>query len=248
MHIWEVEMMLEVKQLKSFYDKIEALHAINLTVGPNEIVALVGSNGAGKTTILNAISGHVRSEGSVMYDGQEILKNKPHHIARHGLLQVPEGRHVFPGLTVEQNLAVGTVVWGGVRLSRGNLNDDYERVYALFPRLKERRKQLAWSMSGGEQQMLAMGRALMGHPKLLMMDEPSMGLAPLIIDEMFEKIKEINKQGTPMLLVEQNAKRALAVSDRAYIIERGKITLEGTSKDLIEDERVKEAYLGKSKG
>ena len=240
-------MMLEVKQLKSYYDKIEALHSINLTVNADEIVALVGSNGAGKTTILNAISGHVRSEGSLLYNGQEILKTKPHHIARQGLLQVPEGRHVFPGLTVEQNLSVGTVIWGGVRLSRGDLTEDYDRVYALFPRLKERRKQLAWSMSGGEQQMLAMGRALMGHPKLLMMDEPSMGLAPLIIDEMFEKIKEINKQGTPMLLVEQNAKRALAISDRAYIIERGRITLEGASKDLIEDERVKEAYLGKSK-
>lgn len=240
--------MLEVKKLNAFYGKIQALHDVSLSVGTTEMVALIGSNGAGKTTILNSISGHVRASGAVLYDGSDILKMKPHFISSRGLLQVPEGRHVFPGLTVEQNLAVGTVIWGGIGLAKKNLADDYEKVYALFPRLKERRRQLAWSLSGGEQQMLAMGRALMGRPKLLMMDEPSMGLAPLIIDEMFEKIKGINKMGVPMLLVEQNARRALQVSHRAYIIERGTITLSGESKDLIQDERVIEAYLGKTKG
>jgi branched-chain amino acid transport system ATP-binding protein len=241
--------MLEISKLNSFYGKIQALHDVELTVGDKEIVALIGSNGAGKTTILNSISGHVKIEGRIIYNNIELNKLNPHKISSRGVLQVPEGRHVFPGLTVEQNLYIGSVAWKGVnRLFRGNLSEDLEMVYSLFPRMKERYKQLAWSLSGGEQQMLAMGRALMGHPKLLMMDEPSMGLAPLIIDEMFEKVKEINTTlGTPMLLVEQNAKRALGISERAYVIERGKIVLEGNSKDLVQDERIKEAYLGKKK-
>ena len=162
-------------------------------------------------------------------------------------MHVPEGRHVFPGLTVEQNLCVGTVAWGKIRIFTGNIKGDLEAVYDLFPRLKERRKQLAWSLSGGEQQMLAIARAVIGKPAVLMLDEPSMGLAPLIIDDVFEKIIAINKLGTPILLVEQNARRALKVSHRAYIIERGKIKLSGQSKDLIDDERVVEAYLGKRK-
>ena len=164
-----------------------------------------------------------------------------------GILHVPEGRHVFPGLTVEKNLQVGTVAWGGIRLAKGDIDGDLEKVYVIFPRLRERYKQLAWSLSGGEQQMLAIGRAMMGRPKLLMMDEPSMGLAPKIIMELFDKIKEINAAGTPILLVEQNALLALEISNRAYIIERGRITLTGETTDLINDVRVREAYLGKLK-
>jgi branched-chain amino acid transport system ATP-binding protein len=239
--------MLKIKNLVASYGHIEALHKINMDVGDKEIVALIGSNGAGKTTVLNSISGHVKVAGEIEYNGVIINSKKPHSIASMGILQVPEGRHVFPGLTVEQNLTVGTVVHRGMKLTKGNISDDIEMIYETFPRLKERRKQLAWSLSGGEQQMLVIGRAMMGHPKLLMMDEPSMGLAPLVIEEVFEKIVEINKAGTPVLLVEQNASLALQVSNRAYIIERGNITLSGDSKDLIKDERVREAYLGKSK-
>jgi branched-chain amino acid transport system ATP-binding protein len=239
--------MLKIKNLVASYGHIEALHNVNMEVGDKEIVALIGSNGAGKTTMLNSISGHVKVSGEIEYNGVSINSKKPHSIASMGILQVPEGRHVFPGLTVEQNLTVGIVVHRGMKLTKGNISEDIEMIYETFPRLKERRKQLAWSLSGGEQQMLVIGRAMMGHPKLLMMDEPSMGLAPLVIEEVFEKIVEINKAGTPVLLVEQNASLALQVSNRAYIIERGNITLSGDSKDLIKDERVREAYLGKSK-
>lgn len=239
--------MLKIKNLVASYGFNEVLHKVNLEVGEKEIVALIGSNGAGKTTLMNSISGHVKTTGEIEYNGVKILGRKPHTIAAMGLLQVPEGRHVFPGLTVEQNLAVGTVVYRGIRLSKGKISADLERVYTIFPRLKERRKQLAWSLSGGEQQMLAIGRAMMGHPKLLMMDEPSMGLAPLIIEEVFEKIVEINQSGTPVLLVEQNASLALEVAHRAYILERGNITLSGKAKDLANDEKVREAYLGKGR-
>ncbi|MDF2675138.1 MAG: transporter ATP-binding protein [Clostridiales bacterium] len=239
--------MLKIKNLVASYGHIEALHNVNMEVGDKEIVALIGSNGAGKTTMLNSISGHVKVSGEIEYNGVSINSKRPHNIASMGILQVPEGRHVFPGLTVEQNLTVGIVVHRGMKLTKGNISEDIEMIYETFPRLKERRKQLAWSLSGGEQQMLVIGRAMMGHPKLLMMDEPSMGLAPLVIEEVFEKIVEINKAGTPVLLVEQNASLALQVSNRAYIIERGNITLSGDSKDLIKDERVREAYLGKSK-
>lgn len=248
MPIWEVTAMMRIEKLCTFYGKIQALHDVDIEIGDHEVVALVGSNGAGKTTILNSISGHTQTRGSIRYNDTEITQMKPHKIARMGILQVPEGRHVFPGLTVEQNLTVGAVAWRGVRLRQGNLDADLENIYRTFPRLDERRKQLAWSLSGGEQQMLALGRALMGRPKLLLLDEPSMGLAPLIIDEVFEKIREINQRlGTPVLLVEQNAKRALKASDRAYVIEQGKITLSGLSQDLIRDPRVQEAYLGKRK-
>lgn len=239
--------MLKINNLIANYGHIEALHGVSLEVGKKEMVALIGSNGAGKTTLLNSISGHVSTSGSITLNGEELTKKKSHSISRAKLLQVPEGRHVFPGLTVEQNLLVGTVANMGLRLSAGNHKDDLDMVYQIFPRLLERRKQLAWSMSGGEQQMLAIGRALMGHPKILMLDEPSMGLAPIIIEELFEKIVEINRGGTPVLMVEQNAKLALRVSDRAYILERGNITLQGNSKDLLEDSRVMEAYLGKIK-
>ncbi len=239
--------MIKISNLVSRYGHIEALHGISMEVGDKEIVALIGSNGAGKTTLLNSISGHVESSGSILYQGEELRGKKPHAITRKGVLQVPEGRHVFPGLTVEENLAVGTVAWKGIKLTAGNISNDLEYVYGCFPRLKERRTQLAWSLSGGEQQMLVIGRALMGHPKMLMLDEPSMGLAPLVIEEVFERIVAINQTGIPVLLVEQNAKLALSVSNRAYVIERGNIIHSGLSKDLGEDDRVKEAYLGKKK-
>lgn len=237
--------MLKIEKLTARYGSIEALHGIDLQVQSKEMVALIGANGAGKTTLLNSISGAVTIAGKITFGEKELQQMKPAQIAKLGLLQVPEGRHVFPGLTVEQNLLVGTVASKGLRLSQGDNSAEIEMVYDLFPRLKERRKQLAWSMSGGEQQMLAIGRALMGKPKLLMLDEPSMGLAPIVIDELFEKIVEINKAGVPILMVEQNAKLALKVSDRAYILERGKITAEGESKQLLKNPKVREAYLGK---
>ena len=238
--------MLKIENLVAKYGSIEALHAISLQVGEQEMVALIGANGAGKTTLLNSISGAVNAEGSICFQDKEILKKKPETIARMGLLQVPEGRHVFPGLTVEENLLVGTVASQGMRLRPGDNSAGLETVFDLFPRLKERRRQLAWSMSGGEQQMLAIGRALMGKPKLLMLDEPSMGLAPIVIDELFEKIVEVNKTGVPILMVEQNANLALRVSNRAYILDRGRITAEGPSQSLLKDPKVREAYLGKS--
>ena len=207
--------MLKIENLTARYGSIEALHGISLQVDEHEMVSLIGANGAGKTTLLNSISGTVSTTGSISFQGTEILQAKAARIARLGLLQVPEGRHVFPGLTVEENLLVGTVASRGMRLRAGDSSDDMEMVFAIFPRLKERRRQLAWSMSGGEQQMLAIGRALMGKPKLLMLDEPSMGLAPIVIDELFEKIVEINRSGVPILMVEQNARLALKVSDRA---------------------------------
>lgn len=237
--------MLKIHDLHAYYGPIEALHGIDLEVSDDEIVAIIGSNGAGKTTLLSAVSGLVAITGKIRYNDTDISRKNPRRVAEMGILHVPEGRHVFPGLTVEQNLEMGTVAWRGFRPA--DVSDDLEKVYTLFPRLKERKKQLAWSMSGGEQQMLAVGRALMGRPKLLMLDEPSMGLAPIVVDEMFEKITEINRQGTPILLVEQNAQLALEVSDRAYIIDNGNVVLSGSSDGLLEDSRVREAYLGKVK-
>ena len=238
--------MLKIENLTARYGSIEALHGISLQVDEHEMVSLIGANGAGKTTLLNSISGTVSTTGSISFQGTEILQAKAARIARLGLLQVPEGRHVFPGLTVEENLLVGTVASRGMRLRAGDSSGDMEMVFAIFPRLKERRRQLAWSMSGGEQQMLAIGRALMGKPKLLMLDEPSMGLAPIVIDELFEKIVEINRSGVPILMVEQNARLALKVSDRAYILERGAITAQGPSRQMLRDPKVREAYLGKA--
>ena len=238
--------MLKIENLTARYGSIEALHGISLQADEHEMVSLIGANGAGKTTLLNSISGTVSTTGSISFQGTEILQAKAARIARLGLLQVPEGRHVFPGLTVEENLLVGTVASRGMRLRAGDSSGDMEMVFAIFPRLKERRRQLAWSMSGGEQQMLAIGRALMGKPKLLMLDEPSMGLAPIVIDELFEKIVEINRSGVPILMVEQNARLALKVSDRAYILERGAITAQGPSRQMLRDPKVREAYLGKA--
>ena len=237
--------MLEIKNVHAYYGNIEALHGVNLAVNDREIVAIVGSNGAGKTTLLRSISGLITKTGQINYHGEQIDNRTPRHIAKAGLIHVPEGRHVFPGLTVEENLAVGSVSWRGI--GKANLEDDLEKVFFLFAILKERRKQYAWSLSGGEQQMLAIGRAIMGRPKLLMLDEPSMGLAPKIIDDVFVKIVEINSMGVPILLVEQNALLAMEISQRAYILEGGKIALEGNSKELLHDVRVREAYLGKMK-
>ena len=237
--------MLNISNLYAYYGNIEALHGVSLDVGADEIVALIGSNGAGKTTLLKSISGLVTKKGEIKYKGEPIENKSPRYIAHGGLLHVPEGRHVFPGLTVQENLAVGTVAWRGI--SGADVSDDLEKVYHFFPRLKERYQQYAWSLSGGEQQMLAIGRALMGHPKLLLLDEPSMGLAPKIIDELFQRIVEINAMGVPILLVEQNALLAMEVSKRLYIMEGGNVVLTGASKDMINDSRVKEAYLGKMK-
>jgi len=238
--------MLKIENLVACYGNIEALHGISLQVGDDEMVALIGANGAGKTTLLNSISGCITKTGIIEFDGQDITKRKAAAIARMGIIQVPEGRHVFPGLTVEQNLLVGTVARSGIRFQAGDNSEDLDKVYQMFPRLKERQKQLAWSMSGGEQQMLAIGRALMGRPKLLMLDEPSMGLAPIIIEELFDKIMEINKTGVPILMVEQNAMLALKVSNRAYVLERGTIKAAGASKQLLDNPVIREAYLGKA--
>jgi branched-chain amino acid transport system ATP-binding protein len=237
--------VLKISDLHAYYGNIEALHGVNLEVGNKEIVAIIGSNGAGKTTLLRSISGLIVRTGQIWYNGEQIEKQSPRYIAKAGVLHVPEGRHVFPGLTVQQNLEVGSVSWRGI--GGANLDGDLEKVFAFFPRLQERRKQYAWSLSGGEQQMLAIGRAIMGRPKLLLLDEPSMGLAPKIIDELFQKIVEINSMGVPILLVEQNALLAMEVSQKTYIIEGGRIVLEGGSQELMHDVRVREAYLGKLK-
>lgn len=234
--------MLEIKNLTANYGHITALHEVSLEMGENEIVALIGSNGAGKTTLLNSISSLVTKTGDIFYNNVNISKYSPRAVAQAGILQVPEGRHVFPGLTVRQNLSVGSIAWRG--FNSANIDEDLEKVFELFPRLKERSSQLAWSLSGGEQQMLAVGRAMMGRPKLLMLDEPSMGLAPIVIDEMFDSIIKLNRTGLPILLVEQNAQLALEISTKAYILEHGRIKISGSSSQLINDPRVQEAYLG----
>jgi len=237
--------MLEIKNLTANYGHITALHDVSLEMGESEIIALIGSNGAGKTTLLNSISSLVTKTGDIFYNDVNIAKSSARAVAKAGILQVPEGRHVFPGLTVRQNLSVGSVAWRG--FSSANIDEDLEKVFELFPRLKERSSQLAWSLSGGEQQMLAVGRAMMGRPKLLMLDEPSMGLAPIVIDEMFDSIIKLNRTGLPILLVEQNAQLALEISTKAYILEHGRIKISGSSSQLINDPRVQEAYLGTKK-
>lgn len=237
--------MLKIKDLHSYYGPIEALKGIDMQVEDGKIVCLIGSNGAGKTTLLNSISGMIKTSGSIEFDGTELTHLSCTKIAKQGIMHVPSGRHVFPGLTVAENLEVGTINWRGP-FGAPRFKEDLEQVYDLFPRLKERENQLAWSMSGGEQQMLAVGRALMGRPKILLLDEPSMGLAPVVVAELFERIVEINKQlGMTILLVEQNAKIALKNSQYAYVIEDGKITLEGESQAMRNDPRVTAAYLGK---
>ena len=233
--------MLKVSDLKVKYGMIEAIKGISFEVRDGEIVTMIGANGAGKTTTMHAISGLVKAaEGSIMLDDTELTKTAPHKIVGMGLAQVPEGRRVFAEQTVEDNLILGAYL----RKDKDGIAKDMEEVFQLFPRLKERRTQLAGTLSGGEQQMLAMGRALMAKPSILLLDEPSMGLSPLLVSEIFNIIQEINDKGTTILLVEQNAKRALAIADRAYVLETGKITLEGTGEELSNDERVQKAYLG----
>jgi len=235
--------MLKIENLHAYYGSIEALKGITLEVPDGKLCCIIGANGAGKTTLLKAISNVVQKNGKVLLDGKDISNASSRTIAREHVIHVPEGRQVFPSMSVYHNLEMGTINWHGF-FGHGAYDKDIENVYNLFPRLKERNKQLAWSLSGGEQQMLAIGRGLMGRPKLLMLDEPSMGLAPLIVEELFRKIVEIHQQGVPILLIEQNAKLALEVSDYAYIMEQGKILMEGPSEKLRNDPRVAAAYFG----
>ncbi|MBX7442812.1 ABC transporter ATP-binding protein [Arthrobacter sp. MAHUQ-56] len=233
--------LLELKGVSVHYGRIQALRDMSFTVNEGEVVALIGANGAGKTTTMRTISGLLNcSEGTITFAGQDITKMKAHIRVVHGISQAPEGRGIFPGMTVMENLDMGT--FG--RKDRSGVAKDLERVFDLFPRLKEREKQFGGTMSGGEQQMLAIGRALMSNPKLLLLDEPSMGLAPQFIRQIFKIIKEINNQGTTVLMVEQNANQALAGAHRAFVLETGEITHSGTGKELLEDPAVKEAYLG----
>ena len=233
--------MLKIENLVVRYGMIEAIKGISFEVNDGESVTLIGANGAGKTTTMHAISGLVKpAAGSIMLDGTDLMKIPAHKIVSAGLAQVPERRRVFAQETVEENLQLGAYT----RKDKAGIAEDMERVFESFPRLRERRTQLAGTLSGGEQQMLAMGRALMAKPKILLMDEPSMGLSPLLVREIFHIIEDINRQGTTILLVEQNAKMALAVADRAYVLETGKITLEGTGSELANDPRVQAAYLG----
>lgn len=234
--------MLNVSGLKTSYGPINALKGIDLVVNEGEIVTLVGSNGAGKTTTLMSIMGMLNPEaGSVIeFEGQDIIKSGVSSIVEKGICLVPEGREVFPKLSVKDNLRLGAYT----RKNKKEIADNYERVYKLFPRLKEREKQIAGTLSGGEQQMLAIGRALMAHPRLLLLDEPSLGLAPNIVQQIFALIKEINSQGTTVLLVEQNAYQALRIANRAYIIETGTVKLSGDAKELRNNDEVRKAYLG----
>lgn len=233
--------LLEVKDLMVYYGVICALKGISFEVNQGEIVTLIGANGAGKTTTMQSVVGLIPSRsGSVTFDGKDITKIPCHKIVHLGMTQVPEGRRIFQELTVYENLLMGAY---SIKDSSGFKND-IDAVYTRFPRLAERRNQIAGTLSGGEQQMLAMGRAIMSHPRLLMLDEPSMGLSPLLVDQVFEIIKDINKDGTTILLVEQNAGKSLAISDRAYVLENGRIVLSGTGEELASSEMVKKAYLG----
>lgn len=233
--------MLEVKNLEVYYGVICALRGISFEVNQGEIVSLIGANGAGKTTMMQSIVGLIpKRSGTVTFDGQDISKTPCHKIVHLGMTQVPEGRRIFQELTVYENLLMGAYTNKDSQLFKADLEATFER----FPRLAERRNQIAGTLSGGEQQMLAISRALMCHPKLLMLDEPSMGLSPLLVDQVFEIIKDINKDGTTILLVEQNAGKSLAISDRAYVMETGSIVLSGTGAELASSEKVRKAYLG----
>jgi len=233
--------LLEVKDLEVYYGVIRALKGISFEVKEGEIVTLIGANGAGKTTTMQSVIGLIPAQhGSVTFDGRDITKTPCHKIVHLGMSQVPEGRRVFQELTVYENLMMGAF-----SLKKNTtFKEDLDRIYERFPRLAERRNQIAGTLSGGEQQMLAMGRALMSHPKLLMLDEPSMGLSPLLVDQVFQIIKDINNDGTTILLVEQNAGKSLAISDRAYVLETGDIVLSGTGAELAASDQVKKAYLG----
>ena len=234
--------MLEVSAIDVRYGAISALHGVSFRVEEGEIVTLIGANGAGKTTSLHAISGLLPlSAGSMTFMGKTISGRAPEEIVRAGIAHSPEGRRVFAGMSVQENLEIGATPW---RRGRDSITADMDRVYALFPRLAERRAQLAWSMSGGEQQMLAVGRALMARPKLLLLDEPSLGLAPIIVEQLFDKIVSINKSGVTILLVEQNASMALSVASRGYLLENGRVALADTTQRLSDHPLVRQAYLG----
>ena len=233
--------MLKVENLSVYYGVIGAVKGVSFEVEQGEIVALIGANGAGKTTILQTITGLIQPRGgSIHFDGADLLKTPAHKIVSLGMAHVPEGRRIFQELTVLENLQLGAFT----RKDKKEIEDSLEMVYSRFPRLKERRTQIAGTLSGGEQQMLAMGRALMSRPKIILMDEPSMGLSPLLVSEVFDIIREINAAGTTVLVVEQNARKVLSIADRAYVLETGNIVLEGNAKDLLSDDSVKKAYLG----
>lgn len=233
--------LLEIKDLEVNYGVIKAIKGVSFDVNEGEIIALIGANGAGKTTILHTITGLIQAKkGSIVFDGKELTKTPPHKIVSMGMAHVPEGRRVFQQLSVLENLKLGAYT----RKDKSEIASTLKMVYERFPRLEERKNQVAGTLSGGEQQMLAMGRALMSKPRIILMDEPSMGLSPLLVSEIFDIIKVINESGTTVLLVEQNAKKALSIADRAYVLETGNITLSGDAKDLINDESVKKAYLG----
>jgi branched-chain amino acid transport system ATP-binding protein len=233
--------ILELEDVQTFYGSIQALKGISLHVGEGEIVTLIGANGAGKSTTLRSINGLNRPrKGSIRFQGNDITNTPAHDIVKRGIAQSPEGRKLFPRMTVLENLEMGAFQ----RSDRAGMREDMDRVFQLFPRLAERKSQKAGTMSGGEQQMCAIGRALMARPKLLLLDEPSMGLAPILVEKIFEIVKEINEQGTPILLVEQNALMALDAADRGYVLETGKIALEGPAKELRSNEQVRRTYLG----
>ena len=233
--------MLEVRDLEVNYGSINAIKKISFDVNEGEVIALIGANGAGKTTTLHTITGLLKAKsGSVMFEGKDLLRTPPHKIVEMGMAHVPEGRRIFQQLTVYKNLTLGAFT----RKDKGAIDETLKLVYSKFPRLEERKKQVAGTLSGGEQQMLAMGRALMSKPKIVLMDEPSMGLSPLFVAEVFKIIEEIRAGGTTVLLVEQNAKKALEIADRAYVLETGKFVLSGDAKELMNDDSVKKAYLG----
>ena len=233
--------MLEVKNLEVYYGVIQAIKGISFHVEEGEVIALIGANGAGKTTTLQTITGMLNAKaGSIQFEGTELTKIPGHKIVSMGMAHVPEGRRVFAQLSVLENLKLGAYT----RKDKTEIEESLKRVYKSFPRLEERKNQLAGTLSGGEQQMLAMGRALMSKPRIVLMDEPSMGLSPIFVEEIFNIIKEISAEGTTVLLVEQNAKKALSIADLAYVLETGKIVLEGDAKDLLNDESIKKAYLG----
>ena len=233
--------MLKLSNLKVNYGMIQAIKGISFKVEEGEIIALIGANGAGKTTTLHTVSGLLKArEGSILFNGKELTKTQPHKIVEMGMAHVPEGRRIFQQLTVYENLILGAYT----RSDKKEIAENLEMIYKRFPRLEERKKQIAGTLSGGEQQMLAMGRALMSNPKIVLMDEPSMGLSPLLVSEIFDIIQSINKSGTTVLLVEQNAKKALSIANRAYVLETGKIVLEGDAKELMNNDQIKKAYLG----
>ena len=233
--------LLEVQDIQVYYGMIQALKGVSFSVNEGEVIALIGANGAGKTTTLHTVTGLLRAKsGHIIYDGQDITKVPPHKIVTMGMAHVPEGRRVFANMTVLQNLKMGAFT----RSDKNEIDATIEKVYKRFPRLKERQNQTAGTLSGGEQQMLAMGRALMSKPSIILMDEPSMGLSPILVNEIFDIIESISKSGTTVLLVEQNAKKALSIADRAYVLETGKIVTSGKASELLEDDSIKKAYLG----